>query len=271
MKFTHSNTYNWDNAFRGLRHPMESYAKADSRFGLADEENWISAEVNEVAQSYIDNWKNEIVDPDKESIVEHLYENGTLDCGKHHACEYAFIGHNDLDLAQRMIKAGSPNDKFLRQIFVSVDITAPLYFWKELDTYKVGTTANSTSTMHKLANTPITKECFEMDDYDGSLKLFDKEPYNLDEYVDDMWDSIVDYCETLRKKYLETKDMRYWKELIRVLPEGWLQTRTWTADYAVLRNIIRWRKGHKLSEWKQFLDWCRTLPYADELLFVDNE
>lgn len=218
MKFTNSWTGNWENAFHGLRHPMESYAKSDSCF----------------------------------------YEGGMN------------LGPNDLDLAQRMIKAGTPNDKFLRQIFVSVDITAPLYWWKEMDTYKVATTANSTSTMHKLASTPITRECFEMDDYDGSLKVYDREPYNIDDYVDDIWDNVIDYCETLRKRYLETKDVRYWKELVRILPNGWLQTRTWTANYAVLRNIIRWRSDHKLSEWHQFVDWCRTLPYAEELLFYNN-
>jgi len=140
-----------------------------------------------------------------------------------------------------------------------------------MDTYKVGTTANSTSTMHKLASTPITKECFEMDDYDGSLKVYDREPYNIDDYIDDIWESIICYCETLRQRYLETKDKRYWKELIRILPAGWLQTRTWTGDYAVLRNIIKWRQGHKLTEWHQFIDWCRTLPYADSLLFYENE
>lgn len=139
-----------------------------------------------------------------------------------------------------------------------------------MDTYKVGTTANSTSTMHKLASTPITKDCFEMDDYDGSLKVYDRELYNIDDYVDDIWESTICYCETLRQRYLETKDKRYWKELIRILPESWLQTRTWTADYAVLRNIIRWRTGHKLTEWESFIEWCKTLPYADSLLFYNQ-
>ena len=180
------------------------------------------------------------------------------------------LGSNDLDLAQRLIKAGSPNEKFLRQIFVSVDITAPLFIWKELDQYKVATVTDSTSTMHKLAATPITKECFEMDDYDGSLKVFDREPYNIDDYVDDIWDSIIDYCETLRKRYLETKDKRYWKELIRILPESWLQKRQWTANYAVLRAIVHQRKGHRLTEWASFIDWCKTLPYANELIFYNN-
>ena len=271
MKFTNTWTGNWENAFRGLRHPMESYAKSDSRFGIADDIYYFDAELEEVVSDYVDNWKDERVDPNKDEIWDKLVEDGIV---KHseirNACEYAFLGPNDIDLAQRMIKAGTPNDKFLRQIFVSVDITAPLYWWKEMDTYKVATTANSTSTMHKLATTPITKKCFEMDDYDGSLKMYDREPYNIDEYVDDIWDNIIDYCETLRQLYLETKNVKYWKELIRILPEGWLQTRTWTANYATLRNIIHWRQGHKLTEWHQFIGWCQGLPYAEELLFYNN-
>jgi len=239
MRFEHTDTYNWENAMRGLRHPMESYDKADTM------------------------WYDDTVEN------EYKCRNQALDVDSKY-CKFLGIGPNDMDLAQRMIKAGSPNDKFLRQIFVSIDITAPLYLWKELDQYRVGCTTNSTSTMHKLATTPITIDCFEMDDYDCSLKMYDREPYNIDYYIDDVWDCIIDYCETLRKRYLKTKDKRYWKELIRILPESWLQTRTWTANYAVLRNIIHWRQNHKLSEWQQFIDHCRTLPYANELLFYNQ-
>ncbi len=267
MKFERTWTGNQENAIHGLRHPLESYARSDSDFGIGDCDAWLESCRNEVAYSYCSEGHE---DENWEKTDEWLEKNGELRFGKH-AGEYAYIGKNDLDLAQRMIKAGSPNDKFLRQIFVSVDITAPRYWWSEADTYKVGTTANSTSTMHKLASTPITKECFEMDDYDGSLKVYDREPYNTDDYIDDIWESIICYCETLRQRYLETKDKRYWKELIRMLPAGWLQTRTWTADYAVLRNIIKWRQGHKLTEWHQFIDWCRTLPYSSELLFYNQE
>ena len=275
MKFENSWTGNWENAFHGLRHPMESYAKSDSDFGLADDENWVDAAVNEVAYSYIDNCKDENVDISKDEIIEHLYENGALDWGKHHACEYAFIGHNDMDLAQRMIKAGSPNDKFLRQIFVSIDITAPLYWWKEMDTYKVGTTANSTSTMHKLASTPITIDCFETDDFDPDLSVeYDIDhvdgKFHYDFNMNYLSSEIINKLEQLRKKYLETKDKRYWKELIRWLPESWLQTRTWTANYATLRNIYHWRKDHKLSEWRTFCQFLETLPYAKELIMFDN-
>lgn len=110
-----------------------------------------------------------------------------------------------------MIKAGTSDRKFLRQIFVSVDITAPLYWYKEFDTYKVGTVANSTSTMHKLASTPITKDCFEMDDYQANLNVFDNEPYNIDSIIDDHWEDLINVCETLRQRYNETKDKKYWK------------------------------------------------------------
>ena len=214
MKFEYINTYNWENAFRGLRHPMESYAKSDSMFDT-------------------DGFPN-------------------------------LIGYNDMNLAQRMIKAGSPNDKFLRQIFVSVDITAPLYWWKEMDQYRIGVTTNSQSTMHKLASTPITMDCFEIDDLNEWLELNDQ-PLNYG------FEQIIKYCEDLRQKYLETKDIRYWKELIRWLPESWLQTRTWTANYTVLRNIYKWRKNHKLTEWHQFCDFIMTLPYANELIAYGSE
>ena len=175
--------------------------------------------------------------------------------------EVGHIGPKDLNLAQRMIKAGDSDSKFLRQIFVSVDITAPLYWWKEADTYKIGTTANSTSTMHKIASTPITIDCFEIDDLDETLNV-DDSWYYIKDYITD----IIVSLEALRKKYNETKDQRYWKELIRWLPEGWLQTRTWTANYAILRNMYFQREHHRLTEWHQFCDWIKTLPYANELI-----
>lgn len=178
------------------------------------------------------------------------------------------LGPNDLDLLQRLIKAGPEHRKFMRQIMVSVDITAPLYWWKEFDTYKVGTTANSTSTMHKLASKPITIDDFEMDDFE-SVKVFDKEPYNLGDYTDEVWNYIIDICETLRQRFVETQDKKYWKELIRILPEGYLQTRTVTMNYENLYSIVRQRKGHILTEWSSFIDWVHTLPYSSELIFVE--
>ena len=175
--------------------------------------------------------------------------------------ENTSIGKNDLELMQKLIKAGSEHRKFLRQIFVAVDITAPLYFFKELDTYKVGTVANSTSTMHKLASTPITIDCFEMGDFTPFIDNFK---------IDLSWRTVVSYLEQLRQKYNETKDKRYWKELIRLLPESWLQKRTVTMNYENILNMYQQRKSHKLTEWsKSFCDWVKTLPYAEELICLE--
>lgn len=172
-----------------------------------------------------------------------------------HGNDY-IIGENDMNLAKRLINGGPEHRKFLRQIFVSADITAPLYIWKELDTYKVGTTANSTSTMHKLASTPITLDCFEIDDLDDCSK--------------EIWNTLIPQLEALRVKYNETKDKKYWKELVRLLPEGWLQTRTWTANYEILYNIYKQRKGHKLTEWKYIFNWITTVPYFKEFFDISE-
>lgn len=180
------------------------------------------------------------------------------------------IGPNDMKLATNLIKAGPEHGKWARQVFVSMDITAPLQWWKELDTYKVGTTANSQSTMHKLAANPITIDCFETDDMIADLKVFDGAIFNPDDYLSDCWEYVISMCETLRQRYNETKDVRYWKELVRLLPEGYLQTRTWTANYAVLRTIYHQRKNHKLTEWTTFLDEVvNNLPQGKEFI-VDN-
>ena len=183
------------------------------------------------------------------------------------------IGADDMRIMQNLIKAdgsgkaGEPNSKFLRMIHVQVAITAPLYFFKELDTYKVGTVANSTSTMHKLATTPITKDCFEMSDFFEEADIFDYGDYSLKE----LWDNnIILLCEVLRKKYVETKNKKYWKELIRLLPESWLQTRMIDCNFATLRNIYAWRRGHKLTEWHKFCDWICTLP-LHELITAGTE
>ena len=203
----------------------------------------------------------------QDDVSNWLYDNGnnpTLGQGEN-ASAYAFIGPNDMDLAKRLIKAGPEHRKFLRQIFVSVDITAPLYLWKELDTYKLGTTANSTSTMHKLSSTPITLDCFETEDLDNTI--FSSEIGWFDGHCAiNRKDFIIETCELLRKKYLETKDKRYWKELVRWLPNGWLQTRTITFNYEVLRNIYKQRAGHKLTEWEAIRSWIETLPYAKEFI-----
>lgn len=188
------------------------------------------------------------------------------------------IGEKDLGLMLKLSKEGGPNRKFMRQIMVAVDITAPIYWWKEYDTYKIGTVANSTSTMHKLSSKKITLDCFETDDMDTHIVLGTTDgkepgtriPLYLDTYVNQV---VLPWLEILRQQYINTKDKRYWKELVRWLPEGWLQTRTCTLNYEVLYSICKktQRRNHKLTEWSEkFIAWARSLPYAHELIFPDE-
>ena len=191
----------------------------------------------------------------EKEIEEWLWDSSLLD--KDGPYEHRFyFGPKDLKLAQSLVRAGTDEAKFLRQIFISVDITAPLYWWKEMDTYKVGTVANSTSTMHKLSSRPI-----EINDFS-----FDKEFHDYP-----MIQNIVRDCEFLRQKYIETKDKTYWRALIQLLPESYNQTRTWTANYAVLRNIYFARRNHKLTEWREFCQWIEILPWAKELICLEEK
>ena len=219
MKFENTQVMNFEGALRGMRNPLESWAKSDSK----------------IAWDYGD-------------------------------MPYYSIGPNDMDLAKRLIAGGGEHRKFMRQIFVSVDITAPLYWWKEFDTYKVGTTANSTSTMHKLASKPITLDCFEIDDYDSNLLISEPEYGDKEMPFYGFVENLIEGLEELRQRYNETKDKRYWKELVRWLPNGWLQTRTVTMNYENLRNMYHQRDHHKLTEWHSFCDWVKTLPYAQEFI-----
>lgn len=209
MKFENTQVWGFEHALRGMRNPLNSWAKSDSSAG----------------------------------------EDGFV------------IGENDLGLAERLIAGGTEHRKYLRQIFISVDITAPLYWWKEFDTYKVGTTANSTSTMHKLASTPITIECFETDDYCPELETGGKQMGAIVE------NNFIQVLETLRQEFVKTQDKRLWKELVRWLPESWLQTRTVTMNYENAANMYHQRKNHKLTEWSEsFVNWLAELPYAKELI-----
>ena len=163
------------------------------------------------------------------------------------------LGENDLSLATRLRKAGTADHrKYLRQIFVSVDILAPMYWWKEYDTYKVATVANSTSTMHKIHSKP-----FELDDFSydhlGNVEL-------------ELFKTYVHSLETIRLQYIDTKDRELWYALIQMLPSSYNQLRTCTFNYETLINIYKSRKNHKLDEWKEFCKWVETLPYAKELI-----
>lgn len=241
MKFEKTEVWGFEHSFRGLRNPKNSWDRSDS------------------GKLYWDGtWYHEDL--------------------KNYFTEYGvnfYIGENDMKLAQALIKAGSEHRKFMRQIFVSVDITAPLYWWKEFDTYKVGTVANSTSTMHKITSQPITLDCFEIDDLnDGAM------PTGNYECLQFIYNQIINSCENLRQKYIKTKDKRYWKELIRWLPESWLQKRTVTMTYENLLAMCSkgQRRFHKLNEWSgqdnpnvsNFISWARILPYAQELIFIDE-
>ena len=287
MRFENTHTYNFEGALRGMRNPMNSWNKSDSYFGLTD--IYMEDSLTDVCDAWIDNENVgrrerglEEYSHDMENYNEYYdifekYEGWLVDQGILNSSDYggdvyevAFIGPNDLDLAQRLILAGDEHAKFMRQIFVSIDISAPLYWWKEFDTYKVGTVANSTSTMHKLSSIPITKEMFEFDDNADDLVVSQGKSINGEwEYVfSDYIEDIIDMCENLRLKFKETGDAAYWRALVQILPNAYVQTRTVTMSYANLRNIYFQRKSHKLKEWHDFCDWIKTLPYSGELITI---
>ena len=167
------------------------------------------------------------------------------------------VGAADLDLGRRLARAGSDHRKFLRQIFVSVDVKAPIYWWKEFDTYKVGTVANSTSTMHKIHSKEFSTDDFSTDHLtEGGMKALE---------------GLLAYLEDCRLKFNETKDKSAWYDIISLLPSGYEQTRTLTMNYENLINIYYARKDHKLSEWHIFCDWIKTLPYADEWILIKEQ
>lgn len=262
MKFENTKVYNFEGALHGMRNAKESWSKSDSF------------------------WEEDT-----------CIRFGDKECTKHYV-----IGENDMRLAQSLIRAGSEHRKFLRQIFVSVDITAPLFWWKEFDTYKVGTVANSTSTMHKIASKPITLECFETDDFEPELSTELKDGDKTFHFLTQCEVNCqIDFLESLRRKHLEYDEKsknkekytesermhfkraakKCWKELIRWLPESWLQTRTVTMTYENLFAMCSkgQRRFHKLNEWSgvdnqeltNFISWARKLPYAKEFIFIDEE
>lgn len=270
IKFDNQCVSNFENAIRGMRNPLESWNQSDSRYGLGDCDDEYCASrlfdstdawMEYLGYGFLEDIESEVdrkqwLKAEKE-IGEWLWDSSLLD--KDGPYEHRFyFGPKDLKLAQSLVRAGTDEAKFMRQIFISVDITAPIYFWKEMDTYKVGTVANSTSTMHKLSSRPIEINDFSFDkDWDLDFNL-------AKEYV-------INACETLRQKYVQTKDKRYWRALIQLLPESYNQTRTWTANYAVLRNIYFARRNHKLTEWREFCKWIETLPWAKELICLEEK
>lgn len=227
IKLENTEVFGWEAAVRGMRNPMNSWDKSDSsvcegRSNRCDT-CWLRPE-DDYAPCYLA-----------------TKCKGTL----------YVIGKDDLDLMKRLIKAGSDHSKFMRMINVTVDIIAPLYWWKEADTYKVGTVRNSCSTMHKIHTKDFEKSDFSFE--------------NIPADVDD-GSYIIGRLNYARKMYLETKNKNYWYAMIQMLPSSYNQRATWQANYAVLRNIYHSRKNHKLDCWKSFCHWIETLPYAQELI-----
>lgn len=217
IKLERTSVMNFENAIRGARNPMNSWEKSDSYSTISHEDG---LEYEDYLPKFI-------------------------------------LGPNDLDLARRLIRAGSDHRKFLRQIFVSVDITAPLYWYKEFDTYKVGTVANSCSTMHKIHAKPFDRDDFSHDRMDdGALTLLD---------------TTIAYLESERQKFLEDKNNRqHWHNMIQSLPSSYNQMRTVTLTYENLLNQYKARKNHKLAEWHTYCDWIETLPYFKEMCLEDE-
>ena len=210
IKIENIKSFGLEEAVRGMRNPMNSWDKSDSR--------WLIP------------WN--VLDDSKENEVK--YE----------------LGSNDLNLAKRLSDGGPVHGKFKRMITVYMDITAPLYWWKEFDTYKVGTVANSCSTMHKIHAKEFTLEDFS---HEHLIQL-------------DILDQIVFWLNTYRDKFLETKDKDYWWQMIKLLPSSYNQKRTVMVNYEVLTNIYHYRKDHKLDEWHDFCDMIERLPYAEDLI-----
>ena len=241
LKIENTEVLGWEHAIRGMRNPLNSWGKGDS---------------------------------------ERKYENVRDSKG----C--FVIGSNDLDLMTRLRNAGTDHRKFMRMISVYVDLTAPLYWWKEFDTYKVGTVANSCSTMHKIAAKEFTLEDFSHEHLfgpDDMLKWDERKDIGRDNAlaavnVDGNWcyftpqGYIQMTCNILnhyREKYLETKDKKYWWQMIQLLPSSYNQKRTVMLNYEVLANIYKSRRNHKLDEWHTFCDWIEGLPYSELITGID--
>ena len=228
IKLENTEVIGWEHAIRGMRNPMNSWDKSDSEF---------------------------IRDPDYGC-------SGNCPCedidGR---CDCCFIGPNDLDLMKRLRNAGTDHRKFMRMITVYVDITAPLYWWKEFDTYKVGTVANSCSTMHKIHEKEFYEEDFSFEKLESGY-----EEYKGDDAMHTAYCSMqntISALNRLRYMYNITKNKKYWYAMIQLLPSSYNQKRTVMLNYEVLANIYKSRRNHKLDEWKDFCKWIESLPYSE--------
>jgi hypothetical protein len=199
-----------------------------------------------------------------DSYKTHIEDPETLETSDYQI----FIGDNDKDLMLRLAKGGSVHAKYRRMILVTCDITAPLYWWKEFDTYKVGTVANSCSTMHKIHDKPFTVDDFShehlTDYWNDETQIVDYEEYSNTPRLVLEW--IVDVLNHYREMFLKTGDKKYWWQMIQLLPSSYNQKRTVLLNYEVLAGIYPMRKDHKLDEWHTFCDWIHNLPHSDVIV-----
>ena len=242
----------------GMRNPMNSWEKSDSGFCGGDEH--IGCDHCSIAGSEEHN---------KEMFKTDLqYGYGIKPCGMKDFDGRYCVGHNDHSLMRRLSNAGTEHRKYMRMMPVYVRITAPLYWWKEFDTYKIGTVANSCSTMHKIAEKEFVLDDFSHEHLDAFVPENEKHiiieggkfiSLNTEGHLR----MVVHHLNFNREKYLETKDKRFWWQMIQLLPSSYNQTRNVMLNYEVLANIYRQRKNHKLDEWREFCKWIRTLPYSE--------
>ncbi len=234
LKLENTEVMGWEAAIRGMRNPKNSWEKSDS----THEENC------------------------EECI--HRADYTVCKYNPIHECLNFKVGPNDLDLMTRLRNAGTDHRKFLRMIAVYTDIVAPLYWWKEYDTYKVGTVANSCSTMHKIADKPFT-----LDDFSTEHLLKDAVQYNG--YVPTaVLECVIGALNEYRNLYLSSNNKVYWWQMIQLLPSSYNQRRTVMLNYAVLANMYRSRRDHKLDEWHVFCDWIEKLPYSELIMGKDR-
>lgn len=236
LKIENTDVFGFEAAIRGARNPMNSWAKSDSNFSCATCEGCF--------------WEEEA----HVEVVENEMEIDTTSWCPHAPCR---IGENDMKLMKNLAKAGSDHAKYLRMINVTVDITAPLYWWKEFDTYKVGTVANSCSTMHKIHSKEFTLDDFSCEHLIDEFERAGTYRYSL--LV------TISHLNRARERFLETKDKKYWWQMIQLLPSSYNQRRTVQLNYEVLRHMYFARRNHKLDCWHTLCDWTLTLPYFKEL------
>lgn len=249
IKIEETETYGWEAAIRGMRNPMNSWDKSDSK---------VCSEYD--VGEFCDCWNG--------GSAACPYYDTCLDGSWVNDYQMLHLGKKDADLMGRLCAAGTDHRKFMRMLTVSCDITAPLYWWKEFDTYKVGTVANSCSTMHKIHAKEFTIDDFshehlieESDDFEVGV-WWGTDGVNRIE-PKDILETIIESLNACHEAYVKTKDKKYWWQMIQLLPSSYNQKRTVMMNYEVLTNIYNSRKNHKLDEWHDFCDWIKTLPYSD--------